>query len=85
MFGAFPVTLLHHRFMKTGLDNRRSQIVDDQAFGHTTKPLEGMAMEQQPRRQFLVKDKFDVDVPAPGERHDECPRSAHLLRLRVVH
>jgi hypothetical protein len=85
VLGALAIGALHDRVVQRGLDDRRLEVIDDDALRDTAEPVERVAMTAEPRPHFLVEDEFDVTVATERERHHERPRLAPRPAARVVH
>ncbi len=85
VFGALAIGVLHLRVIPGRLGNAGFEIVDHQTLRHAAKKLEGMAVQEQPGADFLVKDELDILVATPGQRHDKGPGFAEGARSGIDH
>lgn len=85
MLSALPVGQLHLRVIPDRLRDPAFQIVDHQPLRDAPKKLQRIAVAAQPGFYFLVKDKFDIRIPAPPKHDHKRPGFAQVACLVSQH
>jgi hypothetical protein len=65
-FGALGIGALHLRIEPAGLDDGALGVIDDDAFGHTGKPLKGPADEELIRDYIRHQEQEDERLDQLG-------------------
>jgi hypothetical protein len=93
VLGTLPRGALDLGVVEAGLHDARLQVVEDDPRGHAPEAAERMAMELNPRRQDLIKDKLHILMPAICQDHHEGTGLAerpgdgieHAARIAKIH